>query len=438
MSNVTTAVLAVQESAMPSLPLDKASQWFVICVTLCSILLFAFDYLKGKIGWEGLYVCIVEATGYILSVTLDDQHIPRIGPRDEPLLRYISWLLTCPILIKVLCSLIAVDLDPNELNKLIVMDICMTISGVFGTMYDDIMAQQAFFWVGMVLAFVMVKKLFELHMASADKLDKLLERRFYFGFFLCTWTIFPLFYILGPPMYNIISPGVSVVVHSFGDFVAKNIFALMAWKMNRDWSPSKTHWESAAKRVAVVEHDDTRDSVAVAVAANSALAPNTNAEGLQHVLDGEGNILLSIQTPRPDLRTVATPESESRNLQPSPNMISRRMSGTPGMASRQLVTDNGQMVSIPQLPLDQAMNPGTPTQSQRSLAQAQSNLAAAGRQFAVESILAPSPLNSSRRLSAPMMNTGFSGPYGCDPVEQNSSVKKSKKKKKKKRVKGDE
>lgn len=228
---------------------DVASQYFVIIITAMMVCLFFFEYFTGKFGWEGLYVASVELCGYTLAVALPHDMNPTIGPENEPLLRYISWLLTCPILIKVLVGLVTTEKNLNDLNQLIVADILMTVTGIIGVMYASAVIKGVFFTVGMIIGTAMVRKIMKMHLAGCAGLENLNERRFYLGFFFTAWNVFPILYLFGPPMMGILSPSANVLGHSIGDFIAKNVFSLMAWKINRKWS---------SKGVKAVEH--TRES----------------------------------------------------------------------------------------------------------------------------------------------------------------------------------
>jgi len=177
----------------------------------------------------------VEATLYMLAAVLPEDAVPTIGPKGEPLFRYVSWLLCCPILIKVLLKMLSIDgkVDPNSINVLILLDIFMTCMGIFACMYTNRTVQMGFFMVGLASACIMVYKISKIFAQYEHTLPNSLERKIYMIFFFCMWAVFAILFLLGPPMYEIIGPDATVVSHVISDLLAKNLFCMMSWKLNR-------------------------------------------------------------------------------------------------------------------------------------------------------------------------------------------------------------
>jgi hypothetical protein len=66
-----------------------------------TFIFFAYESFKGRAKWEILFVSFIEASVYLISAVLDPADLPTFGPANSSMFRYLSWMCTCPFLIKV-------------------------------------------------------------------------------------------------------------------------------------------------------------------------------------------------------------------------------------------------------------------------------------------------------------------------------------------------
>jgi len=324
---------------------------------------------------------IVEATLYMLAAVLPEAYIPAIGPKQEPLFRYISWLLCCPILIKVLLKMLSAEgkVNPNNINILILLDIFMTCMGIFACMYSDRTVQMGFFCVGFAAACIMVYKISKIFAENRHLLANALERQVYMIFFFSMWAVFAFLFLLGPPMYALIPDGAMVICHVISDLLAKNTFCMMSWKLNRlpprgekvmDGSSGLTEDVETGKEVNV--HGNTSSKTLDIDSLKQAMKEvmETRSESTTHngaILTPEFSVrgLMSSSRSLPSSQHN-TPSQTYRNIpvglqgtpQGSPMAMNRTLGGgSPNMSQRQLRT------------LTPGDFPGTPTGQTRSLQQ---------------------------------------------------------------------
>ena len=86
---------------MAVINIEDAVRVFVVAITIGSMIFFSIEYSRKRAGWEVLWVAGIEALNYTLGMTLPFEYLPVYGPYDMPMTRYLSWMLTCPVLSKV-------------------------------------------------------------------------------------------------------------------------------------------------------------------------------------------------------------------------------------------------------------------------------------------------------------------------------------------------
>ena len=86
---------------MAVINVEDAVRVFVVAITIASMIFFSIEYSRKRVGWEVLWVAFIEALNYTMSMTLPVEYLPVYGPYNMPMTRYISWMLTCPVLVKV-------------------------------------------------------------------------------------------------------------------------------------------------------------------------------------------------------------------------------------------------------------------------------------------------------------------------------------------------
>lgn len=347
-----------------------ASQFFVVVISGFMSLYFAVEYYGNRVGWEVVYVSSVEAICYFLSAVIPDP--PLFGPTDSPMLRYVSWLLCCPVLIKVMFRIVSASVATAEQVdgefKAMIADMLMIICGVIGAFYDDTITKMLFFTSGCVFLFHVIQQVGKRYRDNIDLIVDLQSRQYLMAIMLCSWAMFPILYLLSPEMSGAISRETSIILHSFGDLFSKNFYSFMACRLDfigRGASDVVKHDDEHQHEIEITQLDEVDEDI------YDTMVPTTDTPiSMNRRLGGGGEVIgvdLKSFTPNTTARRLQqrrneaalSPGSRARRLQNgraqtalSPGSRARRISAlSPGARARRL----------------QSMSPGS---RQRTLAHA--------------------------------------------------------------------
>ncbi|CAK9108303.1 Uncharacterized protein SCF082_LOCUS50377 [Durusdinium trenchii] len=217
-----------------------------LCVFVCSMFLlafYAFQTFHGKCNKHPIYVQSVTAITYglasfgkvdFLFTNFQDSEGNVI---ELALGRYLFWIMTCPVIISNLCILVNTltpsDLDFGDTTFVMVKDIVLMNFGILGAFQTDTFLKATFITLAFLTSFwmlfdlwneMMAKKKYFVPHKGAWAWIKLVA-----ALFVSTWAIFPVLYVLGPPMLNIISPAADHIGHAIGDLFAKNFSGFVSW-----------------------------------------------------------------------------------------------------------------------------------------------------------------------------------------------------------------
>lgn len=242
--------------------------FFLICivavVALTSVLLLVFyfaQFLRSRCDWEVAYVQLVTVINYGSIVVTDWNVIfytTSYGDRFA-LGRYLSWLMTCPVIIiqyMRLYSTFGPGYDVHKTNSLVVKDLVMNILGIYSVLAQNDILKYCLYSAGkttlepsvQILGFLQrqdsnaaLKGCILWALLIRDLYGQYLLRRGYFHekdrtymhmltiSFIGAWLVFPFLHILGGNMTGVISPQVEAVGFAIGDLTSKNMFGLFAW-----------------------------------------------------------------------------------------------------------------------------------------------------------------------------------------------------------------
>lgn len=217
-------------------------------VSLVSVMGVAF-YVNQlpNVGWENIWVQSVEAIVYAVSTFGFGSIVVEPNIHCQ-WVRYVGWLLTCPIL---LCQLSGLPKHKSFQGQsvrhtviLLLADQTMILSGVTAV-FTSSPWKWVFFSVGVVSGFVCVYILFHTLRAAAQvyphevKYALLKMTAVYFA----AWISFPIFFILGEEGLGLISLHTSLLLHTFADLVAKNLFGYMSYCFHWKCLPAYLHDE---------------------------------------------------------------------------------------------------------------------------------------------------------------------------------------------------
>lgn len=193
----------------------KVAQVLTLFVSISSLF---WVLQKGKIKKEFKFVLTVEICTYLAFIFIPAEYLLING--KVPLFRYLSWILTCPIMLFNL-------LHVNNIKKMdafvdvIIMDLIIIICGIIAA-FSIIWIKLLFFFLSAMIYICLCYYIYKL---CNDKKMILV--------FFASWSIFPIFFLLGPEGFGVIDVGNSLLLHAIGDMISKNLCGLYINKKKR-------------------------------------------------------------------------------------------------------------------------------------------------------------------------------------------------------------
>ena len=217
----------------------------VLGVTGFELLFLFYGWRLEKVSWEQLWVLVVEAFSYAVTVLTPEAPFATLfllNGRELPWLRYVGWLLTCPVLLMGIVSLTTVGGGPPTVRMvpLLVANLLMIMLGVTSATLEEKGPQRIIYGFGVGAGGVVLMSaaqcfhalgshVLALHSSGAEpstiKRLRWTSAIFAASFFI-GWLLFPVAFTLGPlgPMGGAISAESEALFYVFGDLLAKNTF----------------------------------------------------------------------------------------------------------------------------------------------------------------------------------------------------------------------
>ena len=179
--------------------------------------------------WEPLWVTLVEACVYAILLATGSH---RFEMKDGSMVNIISpmaWCLACPIAMSFMMRMSWPE-APQRTTLALIMNLeAVLLIGIISGMSKD--------WGMKVTLFVFAALLYALlcttlirGMFYGGVKPRTTEAKFILLFFLSTWMIFPIVWLLGPSMLGLWSYEVTLLLFAAGDIFAKNIFTYIGYK----------------------------------------------------------------------------------------------------------------------------------------------------------------------------------------------------------------
>mmetsp|Transcript_26896 Transcript_26896/g.58675 ORF Transcript_26896/g.58675 Transcript_26896/m.58675 type:complete len:515 (-) Transcript_26896:444-1988(-) len=212
-------------------------QWISFILSLVMTVFFAREIKYGICGWEVAYVAVLESIIYIVSIGWEEYSPATIYLTNGavvPWIRYLEWLLTCPVILIALSRVGTLEAAYSKSTmKLQTSDQGTIIMGIMAASSTGI-TNVGFYLCGLTYGFTTFYTAAGVYLEAyrnvpddCRDLIKYMAYSFYGG-----WLMFPLLFILGPEGAGHISPDGSTIGHSVADLLSKNIWGIFEWQLD--------------------------------------------------------------------------------------------------------------------------------------------------------------------------------------------------------------
>lgn len=229
MSNSTAASTGVAEG----INMVTMAQIATLMLSIVEALFFGYNLTINKFRdpvWEPFWVTIVEVICY--SIQLGSGSF-RFAMADGALLNVVSpaaWCLACPVAMSFMMRIAWPEASPRTTLALIMNLEAVILIGLISGMTQNWDLKVPLFVIAALLytnlCVILLKGMF----FGAGDGDRPREAKNILLFFMATWMIFPIVWLLGPNMTNAWSYELTLTFFAFGDIFAKNIFTYIGYK----------------------------------------------------------------------------------------------------------------------------------------------------------------------------------------------------------------
>nr|AHH02112.1 protein 113 [synthetic construct] len=211
--------------------------WISFLSSLVLSAFFCAQIRYGICGWEVAYLSVIEMMIYVTAIGWESEppcSAYLISGQIVPWLRYVEWLITCPV---ILIALSRVGQSEGGYSKrtmkLLTSDQGTIILGILAASSPDSAGQALFYLCGVAYGFTTFYTAavvyFEAWQAIPDECRAILKSMIYF--FYSGWLMFPILFIIGPEGAGHITPAGSTIGHVIADLLSKQMWSICEYMM---------------------------------------------------------------------------------------------------------------------------------------------------------------------------------------------------------------
>ena len=129
---------------------------FLLIVSIMELLLLQIGYMRDKVKWEAMWVIFIECVAYGSSIISPDEgfvtmHLEN-GMQIE-WLRYVGWILTCPVLLMTLVSMTTAEGTKPPTVRLVPLLVCNLTMVLFGITSGSVLEPTKWYVFGIGVCF---------------------------------------------------------------------------------------------------------------------------------------------------------------------------------------------------------------------------------------------------------------------------------------------
>nr|AHH02133.1 MvChR2 [synthetic construct] len=226
-----------QYSSFGVLPdVSKAALYICMVVSVIQIAFYGFQWWRKTCGWEVWFVAVIETAIYIINITSEADSpftLYLTNGRLSPQVRYMEWLMTCPVILIALSNITGMAEEYNKRTMtLLTSDVCCIVLGMMAAVSKPKL-KGILYAVGWMFGLLQFWTAFMVYHDAHKAVPKPLAwyvRAMGYVFF-ASWSTFPAFFLLGPEGLEVFSGTVSTIAHACSDMVSKNLWGFMDWHL---------------------------------------------------------------------------------------------------------------------------------------------------------------------------------------------------------------
>mmetsp|Transcript_12019 Transcript_12019/g.30763 ORF Transcript_12019/g.30763 Transcript_12019/m.30763 type:complete len:472 (-) Transcript_12019:54-1469(-) len=243
---------------------SRGTQWFTVILSILMTGWFFYNMYTGHCGWEVIFVTIIELAKIFIELFWEYETPCMIYSVFGPVtswLRYIEWLLTCPVILIHLSNLTGLDEEYSARTmNLLTSDQGTICFGITAALSPHGWIKIVLFLIGLsfgVNTFLTAARVYieSYHQVPKGRCRNLVK--YLCGMFFCSWLLFPLLFIAGPEGTGYLTWSGSTIGHTVADLLSKNIWGLIA------------HYLQVKIREHILIHGDVRKTVEKTVAGHT-------------------------------------------------------------------------------------------------------------------------------------------------------------------------
>jgi len=216
---------------MSGISLVDMSQIMTLMISIAEVLFFGFHLSTSAAAepiWEPFWVTMVEVVCYIVQIASSSY---RFEMKDGALINVVSplaWCLACPVAMSFMMRIAWPEVS-NRINIALIMNLeAVILLGMLSGMTNNMAMKITLFVCAFILYVFLVSFLLRGMFYSGKSRPK--EAQYILLFFLATWMLFPVVWLLGPNMLGAWSYELTLTFFAFGDLFSKNVFTFIGFK----------------------------------------------------------------------------------------------------------------------------------------------------------------------------------------------------------------
>ena len=216
---------------MPAMDMVSFAQIITIMLSIAEALYFGYNLTINKFKdpvWEPFWVTMVEVICYAVQIGSGSH---RFAMADGAMVNIISptaWCLACPVAMSFMMRISWPEASPRTTLALIMNLEAVLLLGIISGMTANMTLKITLLVCACVLYLLLCSTLLKGMFYGGVKRPT--EAKNILLFFLTTWNLFPIVWILGPSTTGVWSYELSLTFFAFGDIFSKNIFTYIGFK----------------------------------------------------------------------------------------------------------------------------------------------------------------------------------------------------------------